>query len=116
MAWSDNDLERVKRMWLEEGKSATDIARALGNKSRNAVLSKINREGWLRKHQDDDGAKFDRLVDIVADADLNKPVSVHMAARLVGLSTEEADRRWAALYEQHAEPDAPRDYVERRTA
>lgn len=49
MAWSYQDLETAKKMWLEDGCSAQQIARALGGgKSRNAVIGIVHRKGWER--------------------------------------------------------------------
>lgn len=42
--WSDQRVERLKRLWLDDGLSAAQIGRQLGV-SRNAVLGKIHRLG-----------------------------------------------------------------------
>lgn len=44
MEWSTEDADRVRAMW-EDGMTASQIARVLGNRSRNAVISKIHRTG-----------------------------------------------------------------------
>lgn len=47
MNWTDERTELAKRLWLE-GKSAADVAKALGHVSRNAVIGKVHRMGLSR--------------------------------------------------------------------
>ncbi len=44
MAWTDERVEKLKQLW-EEGKSASEIAKELGNVTRNAVIGKVHRMG-----------------------------------------------------------------------
>jgi GcrA cell cycle regulator len=44
MAWSDERVAVLKKMWLE-GSSASEIAKVLGNITRNAVIGKVHRLG-----------------------------------------------------------------------
>jgi GcrA cell cycle regulator len=44
MSWTDERIERLKEMWTE-GLSASQIARALGEVTRNAVIGKVHRLG-----------------------------------------------------------------------
>ncbi len=44
MSWTDDRIERLKQMWTE-GMSASQIARALGDVTRNAVIGKVHRLG-----------------------------------------------------------------------
>ena len=44
MAWSDERVDVLKKMWLE-GNSASEIAKVLGNITRNAVIGKVHRLG-----------------------------------------------------------------------
>ena len=44
MAWSDERVAILKKMWLE-GCSASEIAKELGNITRNAVIGKVHRLG-----------------------------------------------------------------------
>ena len=44
MAWSDERVATLKKMWLE-GNSASEIAKELGNITRNAVIGKVHRLG-----------------------------------------------------------------------
>ena len=44
MAWSDERVAILKKMWLE-GNSASEIAKVLGNITRNAVIGKVHRLG-----------------------------------------------------------------------
>ena len=44
MAWTDERVEVLKKMW-GEGQSASIIAKALGGVTRNAVIGKVHRLG-----------------------------------------------------------------------
>ncbi|WP_101067767.1 GcrA family cell cycle regulator [Roseovarius salinarum] len=44
MSWTDERVEMLKRMW-NEGQSASQIAKELGNVTRNAVIGKVHRLG-----------------------------------------------------------------------
>jgi GcrA cell cycle regulator len=44
MGWTDERVEQLKGLW-NEGLSASQIARALGGVSRNAVIGKVHRLG-----------------------------------------------------------------------
>ena len=44
MAWSDERVAVLKKMWLD-GNSASEIAKELGNITRNAVIGKVHRLG-----------------------------------------------------------------------
>jgi GcrA cell cycle regulator len=45
MSWTDEKVEKLKKMWLIDGFSATAIAQKLGGVSRSAVSGKIDRLG-----------------------------------------------------------------------
>ncbi len=47
MAWTDDRLEELKRLWVEEALTSSQIAERMGI-SRGTVLGKINRLGLLR--------------------------------------------------------------------
>jgi GcrA cell cycle regulator len=44
MSWTDDRVEQLKSLWTE-GLSASQIARALGGVTRNAVIGKVHRLG-----------------------------------------------------------------------
>jgi GcrA cell cycle regulator len=44
MSWTDERVEQLKSLWTE-GLSASQIARVLGNVTRNAVIGKVHRLG-----------------------------------------------------------------------
>ena len=48
MAWSDVRVAILKKMWLE-GSSASEIAKELGNITRNAVIGKVHRLGMSNR-------------------------------------------------------------------
>ncbi len=49
MAWSDERVELLKRMW-GEGASASQIAKELGGVTRNAVIGKVHRLGLSNRN------------------------------------------------------------------
>ena len=56
MAWTDERVETLKRMW-GEGASASTIAKELGGVTRNAVIGKVHRLGLSNRNQGGDEAK-----------------------------------------------------------
>ncbi len=44
MSWTEERVEKLTKMWTE-GKSASDIAKELGEVTRNAVIGKVHRLG-----------------------------------------------------------------------
>ena len=49
MAWTDERVELLKKLWAE-GLSASQIAARLGGVTRNAVIGKAHRLGLTGKH------------------------------------------------------------------
>ena len=49
MSWSEERVEALKAMWAE-GKSASQIAKELGNVTRNAVIGKVHRLGLSNRN------------------------------------------------------------------
>lgn len=48
--WPEEDLDTLRRMWVDEKATASQIAAAFGGRySRSAVLGKLNRLGLVRK-------------------------------------------------------------------
>jgi GcrA cell cycle regulator len=61
MSWSDERVEKLKKMW-GEGQSANQIAKELGGVTRNAVIGKVHRLGLSNRNggggsSSDGGAK-----------------------------------------------------------
>ena len=52
MAWTDERVETLKRMWIE-GASASTIAKELGGVTRNAVIGKVHRLGLSNRNVED---------------------------------------------------------------
>ncbi len=50
MAWTDDRVETLKKMW-GEGNSASQIAKELGGVTRNAVIGKVHRLGLSSRNQ-----------------------------------------------------------------
>lgn len=51
MAWTDERVETLKKMWAE-GQSASAIAKELGGVTRNAVIGKVHRLGLSNRGED----------------------------------------------------------------
>ena len=55
MAWSDERVAILKKMWLD-GNSASEIAKKLGDITRNAVIGKVHRLGLSNRETNASGA------------------------------------------------------------
>ena len=55
MAWSDERVAILKKMWLD-GNSASEIAKELGDITRNAVIGKVHRLGLSNRDTHTSGA------------------------------------------------------------
>lgn len=75
--WTDERIERLRALWTE-GQSASQIAKALGGVTRNAVIGKVNRLGLPGRSKAASGiaAQVNRRYRKVAPA---KPVSSQLA-------------------------------------
>jgi len=91
MAWTEDQIDTLKRLW-GEGHPASAIAEKMGGAlSRSSIIGKAHRLGLeARLNPTDFNALFERIVDRVVDAPLNEPCSVEEAAL-----AEEANIRWA---------------------
>ena len=49
MSWTDDRVEKLKKMWTE-GQSASQIAKELGGVTRNAVIGKVHRLGLSNRN------------------------------------------------------------------
>lgn len=58
MAWTDDRVETLKRMW-GEGASASTIAKELGGVTRNAVIGKVHRLGLSNRNPE--GARVEAV-------------------------------------------------------
>ena len=56
MAWSDERVAVLKKMWLD-GNSASEIAKELGDITRNAVIGKVHRLGLSNRDTSVSGAR-----------------------------------------------------------
>jgi GcrA cell cycle regulator len=54
MSWSDERVEKLKKMW-SEGQSASQIAKELGGVTRNAVIGKVHRLGLSNRNGSGNG-------------------------------------------------------------
>lgn len=44
--WNDDNAALARRLYIDEGRSASAVAREIGASSRNAVIGKAHRSGW----------------------------------------------------------------------
>lgn len=100
--WTEDRLERLSEMWLN-GLTGLIIANHLGC-TRNAVIAKARRLGL--KHGGIINPKsrplkerFDHLVEMIAEEDINLPG----AAAMAGIRFDTARRMWAALCNEMGE-------------
>jgi len=50
--WTSSAEAETKRLYVDEGKSASEVAKALGGGcTRNAVIGKAHRLGWMKEHR-----------------------------------------------------------------
>lgn len=50
--WTSSAEAEMKRLYVNEGKSASEVAKALGGCcTRNAVIGKAHRLGWMKEHR-----------------------------------------------------------------
>lgn len=50
--WTPTAEAEMKRLYVNEGKSASEVAKALGGGcTRNAVIGKAHRLGWMKEHR-----------------------------------------------------------------
>lgn len=92
--WNDKAIERLKDMWAG-GASARDIAFALQT-SPNSVISKAHRLGLHARENpaETKESRFERMIDLIADAPLGQPLTVADACKQVGLLTATGTRMW----------------------
>lgn len=84
MSWTDERVEKLKTMW-GEGQSASQIAKALGGVTRNAVIGKVHRLGLSNRAT---GAKSAAATAPAADA---KPVKAAAKAAPAAAPAPKAD-------------------------
>lgn len=103
MAWSDEAIETLKRMW-GAGATGNEIAAAIpGCAGRSAVVGKAHRLGLsargspvTRKPPSDRDASMQRVLDLVIEAPYP---TLNEAARTVGVSGDLARRWWRMTVE-----------------
>lgn len=105
MSWSPQSIADLRRHWAD-GKTATEIAKEMGL-TRSMVLAKARRLGLARKTGSED-ERFEALIEIVASADLNRPVAVTDAAKRVGIPIARATELWKAFAARYGEQDIAR--------
>ncbi len=72
MAWTDDRVETLKKMW-GEGMSASQIAKELGGVTRNAVIGKVHRLGLSSRNQGKPEAPEAKAAQPVAAASVEAP-------------------------------------------
>lgn len=51
LVWTAENIEKAKRLYVEEGKSAAETARSIPGATRNSVIGKAHRMGWTQTHR-----------------------------------------------------------------
>ncbi|MFT7027103.1 MAG: GcrA cell cycle regulator [Paracoccaceae bacterium] len=105
MSWTDERVEALKGMW-NEGKSASQIAKALGGVTRNAVIGKVHRLG-LSNRTGARGAVKDGVASEAEDA-VDAVAAAPEAEAEADLAPEPAPAPRAAPAAAQPAPAAPR--------
>lgn len=107
MIWTESDHDELRRLW-NEGLTAAQIAERMGPAfTRSAITGKARRLGLAERGSPTaTGAnpRFEAMIDLIADAPLNQPLSIFEAARLAGIERESARNRWRMLCMKMGEP------------
>jgi GcrA cell cycle regulator len=103
MAWTDERVETLKRMW-GEGASASQIAKELGGVTRNAVIGKVHRLGLSNRNQGKEEA--DPIETPEPTVELTEPKEEATAPEPV--AAEEAPAPEEAEEQQPHDEDEPR--------
>jgi len=90
MSWTDERVELLKKMW-SEGQSASQIAKALGGVTRNAVIGKVHRLGLSNRTGGADAAEPERMEPAPAAAQPARPRPVEAAPEPADIE-EDAER------------------------
>ena len=99
MAWSEERVAVLKKMWLD-GNSASEIAKELGNITRNAVIGKVHRLGL--SNRDTNAAK--------SGASTNKTVKTVKRGRPPKTINEPKKRGRPQKVKEHMDlPETPAD-------
>jgi len=99
MAWSEERVAVLKKMWLD-GNSASEIAKELGNITRNAVIGKVHRLGL--SNRDTNAAK--------SGASANKTVKTVKRGRPPKTINEPKKRGRPQKVKEHMDlPETPAD-------
>jgi hypothetical protein len=93
MVWTDDKITKLTELW-DKGMTASDIGKIMGI-TRNMVMGKAHRLSLDRRVNpvETNEAKFERLIDLVADQDRN----ILEASREVGLAYIQAMKMWDGL-------------------
>lgn len=112
MSWSPERVQLLRKLW-DENKTADEIGAGMGL-GRGAVLAKAHRLGLPSRRDLTTEQKFDRLVAIVTDAPLDRPVTIKDASRIVGMRFSVAKVMWDAVCQHmRGEPGAGGEHVAR---
>lgn len=107
MIWTESHHDELRRLW-NEGLTASQIAERMGpGFSRSAITGKARRLGLEERGSPTSSPareKFEVMVDLIANAPLNQPLSIFEAARLAGIERESARNRWRILCMKMGEP------------
>lgn len=100
--WTTDRIAKLKRVYIEQGLSAAEAASALGvGCTRNAVIGKAHREGWMKEHRQKPTSTVVRRELVPAQTKIRptppRPGPQRKAAVIIGPITnttpEEAERK-----------------------
>lgn len=93
--WTETLLADCKRLYIDEGRSASETARILGHgATRNAVVGQAHRRGWLKAHRMAPAAPKTKAAPLPRSREMPAaPVSEKHLARL--RETQESEAREA---------------------
>ncbi|TRD22568.1 GcrA family cell cycle regulator [Palleronia caenipelagi] len=111
MAWTEERVERLKQMW-NEGHSASQIAKELGDVTRNAVIGKVHRLGLSNRVTPGDAAKPAAKAEPAPEAPKAEPVAEAPAAKPAPEPAEEPAA--APVEEEPVEAQVPAIPARRR--
>ncbi|TNC50086.1 GcrA cell cycle regulator [Rubellimicrobium rubrum] len=114
MSWTDERVETLKRMWAE-GASASQIAKELGQVTRNAVIGKVHRLGLSNRAVPGSRAE-DGLPEIVEEEVPVQPIPAAPARAPVAAAPVEDDEPEEMPAEVEVEEPEPEEAEEQEEA
>lgn len=103
MSWTDERVEKLKQL-CAEGKTASQIAKALGGVTRNAVIGKLHRLGLSNKSKEGEEGVTEAPAEAPAEGEVAEPTVVEPGAEVAEVATPATEGKVAAEAVAEAEP------------